>query len=546
VDDVPGGSPAENFTSIQDAINASNDGDTVFVYNGTYYENVVVNKTINLIGEDKNNTIIDGGGSGDVVLVSSNWVNVSGFNMINAGDNGFPEYDSGIELNNVSYCTIIDNYAFGNSNGIYLGNSDMNFIIANQVISNFFGIYLGYSDNNNISGNNITSSSIDGIQSRYSDQNTFFNNEISDSINGIHLSWSMGCILDSNKMRNVGIIIQGAMIEYWNSHNINISNTVNGRGVYFLKNQTGGTIPIGFGQIILANCNNIKISGHNLSNTSMGLLLGFSSGSNITGNTFLNNFFGLRLVWSYDNIITENDFETNHNGIHISLSDRNKITNNNIQSTSQDSIEIWGSKYNDIVGNIATLSNIGIELSLTEENNCTGNELSENTYGMQFFRADQNNISYNNLYLNTYSGIYLSLSENNTLTNNNVINNQNGFNILSSSVNNSIFHNNIIENGIQALDETNGSNFWDNGYPSGGNFWSDYIGIDEFSGPKQDLPGNDGIGDTNYSIDSDSVDNYPLMIPIGNLTYLYKGWNLISIPLIQDNQVLSKALEPMA
>ena len=49
VDDVAGGTPAENFTSIQDAINASSDGDTVFVYNGTYYENILINKTINLM-----------------------------------------------------------------------------------------------------------------------------------------------------------------------------------------------------------------------------------------------------------------------------------------------------------------------------------------------------------------------------------------------------------------------------------------------------------------------------------------------------------------
>ena len=52
------------FISIQDAINAANDGDTVFVYNGTYYENVIVNKIINLIGEHPDATLIDGGGSG--------------------------------------------------------------------------------------------------------------------------------------------------------------------------------------------------------------------------------------------------------------------------------------------------------------------------------------------------------------------------------------------------------------------------------------------------------------------------------------------------
>jgi hypothetical protein len=54
VDDVPGsgpGNPPEDFTSIQDAINVSTSGDTVYVYNGTYYENVLVNVTTNLKGE---------------------------------------------------------------------------------------------------------------------------------------------------------------------------------------------------------------------------------------------------------------------------------------------------------------------------------------------------------------------------------------------------------------------------------------------------------------------------------------------------------------
>jgi hypothetical protein len=67
------------FTSIQDAINASFDGDTVFVYNGTYYENVIVNKTINLIGENRDNTTINGSGAGDVVAVSVDFVNITGF-----------------------------------------------------------------------------------------------------------------------------------------------------------------------------------------------------------------------------------------------------------------------------------------------------------------------------------------------------------------------------------------------------------------------------------------------------------------------------------
>jgi hypothetical protein len=84
----------------------------------------------------------------------------------------------------------------------------------------------------------------------------------------------------------------------------------------------------------------------------------------------------------------------------------------------------------------------------------------------------------------------------------------------------------------------------------GGNYWSDYNGSDDYKGPNQDQPGSDGIGDTNYSIDSDSVDNYPHMEPysykpLENYTILKQGWNLISIPNIQDNQDITKVLEMM-
>jgi len=58
-------------------------------------------------------------------------------------------------------------------------------------------------------------------------------------------------------------------------------------------------------------------------------------------------------------------------------------------------------------------------------------------------------------------------------------------------------------------------NFWDDGYPSGGNYWSDYKGTDLYSGPYQNETGSDGIGDTPYVIYGDNVDHYPLMNPWG-------------------------------
>jgi len=78
-----GGTGTGNYSTIQEAIDDASDGDTVFVYDDSspYIENVVVDKSINLIGEDRNTTIIDGSIDGDGIYVSADWVNISGLHI---------------------------------------------------------------------------------------------------------------------------------------------------------------------------------------------------------------------------------------------------------------------------------------------------------------------------------------------------------------------------------------------------------------------------------------------------------------------------------
>ena len=151
-----GGSGPNNYTSIQDAINNASDGDTVFVYDDSspYYENVVVDKSINLIGEDRNNTIIDGGGSVSVVYIFADWVNISGFTIRNSGINGISVHSNNIIINDN---TINSN----NYDGIDLYCSSNNTITGNNINSNNdYGIELDYSSNNTISGNTISKNGI--------------------------------------------------------------------------------------------------------------------------------------------------------------------------------------------------------------------------------------------------------------------------------------------------------------------------------------------------------------------------------------------------
>jgi len=229
-----GGTGPGNYTKIQDAINDATDGDTVFVYNGNYYENVIVNKTINLIGKDRNTTFIDANYSGDVVHVSAKRTNISGFTIKNSGNSQAPYCDAGIDIE-ASNCIVYDSKILENIYGIYFdgffGSSNKNTIIGNIISNNEYGtwgynahnntitrnniIYNGvgiyhisgynkiiqnnisynyggikaYSNNNNIIDNIISSNNCYGI-SISSDKNTFNNNTISDNKYGIYLTYT--------------------------------------------------------------------------------------------------------------------------------------------------------------------------------------------------------------------------------------------------------------------------------------------------------------------------------------------------------------------
>jgi hypothetical protein len=81
---------------------------------------------------------------------------------------------------------------------------------------------------------------------------------------------------------------------------------------------------------------------------------------------------------------------------------------------------------------------------------------------------------------------------------------------LWNSLNNRIYHNNFVNNTNQVYSLVS-VNIWDDGYPSGGNYWSDYIDVDQYSGPYQNETGSDGIWDHPYVIDENNQDNYPIV-----------------------------------
>ncbi len=149
--------------------------------------------------------------------------------------------------------------------------------------------------------------------------------------------------------------------------------------------------------------------------------------------------------------------------------------------------------------------------------------MDEQTAGINVFRGNSNVIKANTL-LDNYNGILFIESNNNLIIANTIANcsNPNGFSAVGilfwEASNNTVYHNNLLNNTAQAYDGITiyaaggselSSNLWDNGFPSGGNFWSDY----QTKYPNATMIDNSGVGDTAYVVDDQNRDNYPLLEP---------------------------------
>ena len=150
-------------------------------------------------------------------------------------------------------------------------------------------------------------------------------------------------------------------------------------------------------------------------------------------------------------------------------------------------------------------------------NNILGTTVEGNDYGINCWAyADNNSIVGNNVTGNSLAGIWIVGSSNDTITGNYIAGNiQYGIRLESSS-NDTIYHNSFIGNAIQ-VSIYDSTATWDNGYPSGGNYWNDYAGTDLQSGPSQNLTGSDGIGDIPYTCDENNSGQLPAHEPTGEL-----------------------------
>jgi parallel beta-helix repeat protein len=288
-------------------------------------------------------------------------------------------------------------------------------------------------------------------------------------------------------------------------------------------------------------------------------------------NTNITGFdYGIRLCNSSDNSVFGNNLATNHHcGIELSdSSNSNRISGNNMTNSDGEGILLEDSGGNSIIGNIITLNmDSGVLLlGSSNRNSIFGNNITANKFAgiMLFAYSGSNSICRNNIRSNG-EGIGLS-SSNNSVSGNNITSNGEGIavfgpgnSILGNNItaNNgamrlldSTSHNNVSQNIITAnkywgikldpnsfsnhiyhndfgqynpdghqVDAAGYNNSFDLGYPSGGNYWSDYNSTDLFSGPYQNETGRDGIGDTPYTVTDNNTDYYPLMQPYNGKSF---------------------------
>ena len=164
-----------DYTNIQDAIDAANESDTVFVYSGTYNENIVIGKEIKLLGSGISDVTINGN-SDHTIKINTGGVQISSLTIKNTGDSF-----SCIILNSVSSCVISDNVIERGGNGIYVISSEGNDFFDNIFGYNNIGLYLSNSDNNEIKSNTFQNNNANAIfLTSSSSSNKIFLNDFND------------------------------------------------------------------------------------------------------------------------------------------------------------------------------------------------------------------------------------------------------------------------------------------------------------------------------------------------------------------------------
>jgi len=238
-----------------------------------------------------------------------------------------------------------------------------------------------------------------------------------------------------------------------------------------------------------------------ISNAFGGICLNRADSLNITANTIVDSAYGIKMTSTLNADIIGNTFSQTSYAIHITASSTGTKIRHNLITGKMAGVYST-SDSTTVDHNTIKEGGYGIYFYNCHDGAVYYNIFMNNSYGIRLYMPSSSTSSHNidnNKILNTDWALELVNANGNTFTGNWIQQNTYGI-YMSSSSSNTIYHNNFVNNSMQAYSGTEAGNQWDNGYPSGGNYWSDYPDEDNYSGPNQDQPGSDGIGDTSYRI----------------------------------------------
>ncbi len=293
-----GSGPGNDSGAINGGIALANDGDTVFVYSGVYFEQISIDKPINLIGEDPNTTIIDGMDGKVVQVLYTEWVNVTGFTITN-GENG-------IYITSSSFINIQGNEIYNNLEGIItLGSSNNTY--ANNIVhdnprdSTHWGVGFFFSgtpySNNKIIGNVVYNNGADGIHLEDQtsiDEDTFWNNSIIN--NTVYNNAKDGISIDMGR------------------NNFIVDNTVHHNGLGAVNPHSGIRISASKNNVVMGNTVHNNVNGIELSGSIPNNPL---TQNTFTRNTIYSNDIGIRVRDSQDNTFIENTIFNNNYSVYL-------------------------------------------------------------------------------------------------------------------------------------------------------------------------------------------------------------------------------------
>jgi parallel beta-helix repeat protein len=359
----------------------------------------------------------------------------------------------------------------------------------NQILDNF------------CSGNELASMYINNT----SDSNIITNNicEETSTGHGITTIYSSFNKIKNNTLFNCVIGVEGIKREHWTTHEIDNTNTINGKPICYWQDRKGGKVPTNVSQIIIINCTNIIIENLTLNDLASPIMMGFSSFNTISDNSLFNNRVAIYCQSSNNNHITENSCNNNSwVTIFLSNSDENKIYNNSFSNATDTGYGLYMYKSN----------NNYLKYNIFDHNSDTG---------IGLYKSKSNKILKNSIANNYQHGINMFDSSDNTSIIYNCISNAKiGINITDSN-RTTIYHNQFINNDVQAqVNGFNNNNLWDNDLGEG-NYWSDYTGLDNGDNGRA---AGDGIGDT--KIPHLGLDYFPFMNG--------SGWYYPSTPELLD------------